>query len=271
MKCESCGRVICTRCGQKDYCPVCIQYVAPAELEQLNNFASQHKKVEGGFFGVGCLCVIIMIGVLLLTIGLLTRGWGLAIFGGALTGILIIVVISKNNQMKAIDAQVRELRGRIGQAIKTRAATAPAPTSNLVDSAVASVLGNIQGVQGTPQPAPAAMPMKPVLAQPGSMPAAWAPVAGSAVNQGSVLFERPGGFLQDGKWLNGKITLTTVQFGFSSKAVSVTFPLGDIASAKPGEKGNLFDVSLKNGQVKNFRAEKGSVWVDKISTALPKM
>ncbi len=145
----------------------------------------------------------------------------------------------------------------LGQPVPAGPLSQPGVPGNIdafVQSAAQSVL------QGTPTSA-----ARPVYPQAGVYPQMT-----MAPAQDAVLFERPGGFLQEGKWQNGKITLKGTSLNFLSKGATAVVILAEIESVTPGDKGNLFDVKMKTGQVKNFRAEKGQVWVDKIRAAMPR-
>jgi hypothetical protein len=89
-------------------------------------------------------------------------------------------------------------------------------------------------------------------------------------NDNAVQFQTLGGYMQDGKWQQGTLKLTNVRFEFTSKNANISIPLSDIARAEIGEKGNLFNVHLKDGNARNFRAEKGKLWAEKISATMTK-
>ncbi len=86
----------------------------------------------------------------------------------------------------------------------------------------------------------------------------------------AVQLETMGGYNEDGKWQQGTLKLTNARFEFVSKKANLTIPLGDIALASIGKKGNLFDVQTKDGTIRNFRAEKGKLWAERIGAAMPK-
>lgn len=86
----------------------------------------------------------------------------------------------------------------------------------------------------------------------------------------AVQLETMGGYYEDGKWYQGTLRLTNARFEFTSKNANVAIQLNDIALAAIGQKGNLFSVQLKDGIIRNFRAEKGEMWAERINGAIPK-
>ena len=198
--------------------------------------------------------------------------------------------LASGGNVTALDFTVKSLSAKIDELMKstpTKQAFDASPITSSIanlefavksiatklDNFMSTVVskGAVAPMQQVPAPAIPATAALANAAYAAIAPASGIPMTGIPASvklpagPGTVLLERPGGYDDNGKWLNGKLLLRSNGLGFSAKKTDITFPLLDIAAAMPCKKGNFFDVKLKNGQVCHFRAEKGKFWIEKIT------
>ncbi len=242
--CEKCGRWLCMGCTFKSsryggMCKDCLPTLSPFQQQLMQAEAKTndgYRKKGLGFFITGFLMLVPMVLVMMFSGPFVLIPELFFIVGGIALLALILFFVFLCLAVKFL---------------KKYNTARPAVVYPLPEDAVGMQQQAAMATGGIKPPA-------------GTKPPAGSSQAQATAFQSGSVVERPGGFLQEGKWVNGTITFGPGGLSFASKKDSLTIATADIVHATKGDKNNILLVHLRNGDIKTFRMFKPETFAEKM-------